>query len=335
MLSGRVDQLCQFIEENGLQAPPIPQEDDALLRKVWKSIGISHVTGSKDNSINTTLNATPQPDPPPIQNPLSDLLQTRTARTSTDQGQRRPQPSLLDQNTDAQLVQSQQAPNVPTAVPTLPTDSNGAPVQGHPRPADLSDTNDDLLNWDWNVTDDPTLTLQAHHTPGTPSLGSGQLFNLSDSPKQPSRAQIPSYSSSSEEDYSDTENMEELVNRLSDRIGTLQIGPGGQVRYYGPTSNFNLVDMPAPDNLTVHRTIRNDGQECLNRLNIGKEVPIEIEDHLINLYFTWQDPALHVVNRDMYEKAKVRWRDAIEDTPYYSEALRNSMWVHVRMLPTP
>ncbi|KAH8659465.1 fungal-specific transcription factor domain-containing protein, partial [Ilyonectria robusta] len=122
-----------------------------------------------------------------------------------------------------------------------------------------------------------------------------------------------------------TESTEALVDQLSDRIGSLQIGPGGQVRYYGPTSNFNLVEMPAPDNLTVHRTVRNDGQEYLDFLGLGKAVPPELEAHLTNLYFTWQDPAFHVVNREMFEAAKATWTDNQEDTPYYSEALLNAI----------
>ncbi|KAF9875237.1 hypothetical protein CkaCkLH20_07057 [Colletotrichum karsti] len=82
--------------------------------------------------------------------------------------------------------------------------------------------------------------------------------------------------------------------------------------------------MPTPDNMTVHRTVRNDGQEYLDRLDIGKEVPAEIEEHLVKLYFTWQDPASHVVQRNMYESAKLRWQEGT-DTPYYSEALRNAI----------
>ncbi|KAF4913700.1 Nitrogen assimilation transcription factor nit-4 [Colletotrichum fructicola] len=77
--------------------------------------------------------------------------------------------------------------------------------------------------------------------------------------------------------------------------------------------------------MTVHRTVRNDGQEYLDRLEIGKDVPNDIEDHLVNLYFTWQDPASHVVQREMYQKAKVQWCDHMVDNPYYSEALRNSI----------
>ncbi|KAF6785049.1 hypothetical protein CSOJ01_15650 [Colletotrichum sojae] len=135
----------------------------------------------------------------------------------------------------------------------------------------------------------------------------------------------PRLSSASDGEDSDADSTEELVDRLSDRIGSLQIGSDGHIRYYGPTSNFNLVQMPAPDNMTVHRTVRNDRQEYLNRLDIGKDVPPDIEEHLVDLYFTWQDPTSHVVQSEMYENAKVQWRDGMLNTPYYSEALRNSI----------
>ena len=77
--------------------------------------------------------------------------------------------------------------------------------------------------------------------------------------------------------------------------------------------------------MNVHRTIRNDGAEHLERLGVNKEVPTEIEDHLMNLYSTWQDTLFHAVDRKMFEEARVIWHDKREDTSYYSEALRNAM----------
>jgi hypothetical protein len=108
-------------------------------------------------------------------------------------------------------------------------------------------------------------------------------------------------------------------------MGSLQIGADGHIRFYGPTSNFSLMDMPSADPLHVHRSICHDGQEYLDRLEVGAKVPAEIEDHLINLYFTWQDSSFHIVDRDMHEKGKVKWHVDMQDTPYYSEALRNAI----------
>jgi hypothetical protein len=126
---------------------------------------------------------------------------------------------------------------------------------------------------------------------------------------------------------SNSQDMEEIVHRLSDRMGSLQIGSDGQVRYYGPTSHFNLLRMPTPDKLTIHRNVRKDGQDYLYRMGIGKSVPPDLEAHLINLYFTWHNPSFDVVDRKMYEEAKQRWQDEVAETPYYSEALTNAMLV--------
>lgn len=76
------------------------------------------------------------------------------------------------------------------------------------------------------------------------------------------------------------ESVDELADQLSDRVGTLHIKPGGHICFYGSTSNFNLLESPATDvTMNVHRTVRNDGTEHLDRLGINKTVPPEIEKH--------------------------------------------------------
>ena len=119
--------------------------------------------------------------------------------------------------------------------------------------------------------------------------------------------------------------LEDIIHRLSDSSGSLQIGSDGKVRYYGPTSHFNLLRMPTPDNLTIHRDVWKDGQDYLHRFGLDKVVPRDLEDHLLNLYFSWNSPPVDMVDRDMFETAKERWQYSMEETPYYSEALKNAM----------
>ncbi|EXF83407.1 hypothetical protein CFIO01_13264 [Colletotrichum fioriniae PJ7] len=121
-----------------------------------------------------------------------------------------------------------------------------------------------------------------------------------------------------------TAETEDLVDQLSDRIGSLQIRAGGHIRYYGPTSNFSLAQLPFPDVFAARRTIRNDGNDLLGRLGLNKSVPCALEEHLIKLYFAWQDPVLHVVNQHMFYQAKSRWDDG-EESPYFSESLKNAL----------
>lgn len=128
---------------------------------------------------------------------------------------------------------------------------------------------------------------------------------------------------------SDEENEAEsdVIEQLSNRIGTLKIAGDGHWRFYGATSNLNLVDVSAtqqrqrPD----ARTVRHDGQDILNHLRVGQSVDQALEDHLVELYFTWQNPSIYVVDKEMFMTARTKWRNEYDDTPFYSEVLTNAM----------
>jgi hypothetical protein len=124
--------------------------------------------------------------------------------------------------------------------------------------------------------------------------------------------------------------VEGFINHLSDRMGRLQVGPQGQIQYYGPTSLYNLLEVPIPSKASDHRRSWMDGQDLFDFLGIGQEVPVLFEEHLVNLYFTWHNPSLYVVDREVYERAKHRWHTADEESPYYSGALNNAMYVQPR-----
>ncbi|KAJ6023459.1 uncharacterized protein N7446_013821 [Penicillium canescens] len=115
-----------------------------------------------------------------------------------------------------------------------------------------------------------------------------------------------------------TSDIEGLVDEISDRVGTLKIGPGGKTRFYGPTSTFCLTEMPFLDNYEANQP------KPIYHSESEEDIPTALEDHLLNLYFSWQDPSFHIVDRDIYEEAKEKWGN-LEETPYYSEALRNAM----------
>jgi hypothetical protein len=127
------------------------------------------------------------------------------------------------------------------------------------------------------------------------------------------------------DESSNTEGIEDLIDQLSDRVGTLRIGPRGETQFYGPTSTFNLVDMPLSQHSIAQSVLWNINYDSLDRLGISQEIPIDLEEHLINLYFSWHNPACRIVDRKRYEAAKERSYSEMEPSPFYSESLRNAM----------
>ncbi|KAH7171429.1 fungal-specific transcription factor domain-containing protein [Dactylonectria macrodidyma] len=320
LLSGRIEQLCNFIQDNSLQPPLMPEDEQVALVKVLGHLKLTHTYASRDASNKAASN-------------------TRTSPKQSSHNVQTGEPSPTNQENNTRTAVQPPAPESLTpwarlsdgilpSIQVAKTASNHTHASddmnllGEPTPHDQLSAS--LPTADWN-NGDAGFSFQSDFPLEAGFFGDMISFSAVGSEGVKERIRLPTEPVNPDDAASDTESTEALVEQLSDRIGSLQIGPGGQVRYYGPTSNFNLVQMPAPDNLTVHRTVRNDGQEYLDCLGVGKAVPLELETHLTNLYFTWQDPAFHVVNREMFETAKITWTDNQEDTPYYSEALLNAI----------
>jgi hypothetical protein len=119
---------------------------------------------------------------------------------------------------------------------------------------------------------------------------------------------------------------DEIVDQLSARIGSFQIAEDGQLRYFGATSNLHILHNGIFSlSKSPTRSIRIDGKEVLERAGLGQTVDPEIERHLTNMYFKWEDPAIHVVDEDMYHEEHEKWISGIDGSPFYSETLKNAM----------
>ncbi|OGM49506.1 hypothetical protein ABOM_001741, partial [Aspergillus bombycis] len=123
----------------------------------------------------------------------------------------------------------------------------------------------------------------------------------------------------------DSDSDDEVTNQVSYRLGRLQLTHHGQLRYFGSTSNLTLLDAlvgvipPSPSSL------QRDTQEVLENADLNIPVQEELERHLIELYFAWQDPWLHVVDMDVFWKAQSGYPNERSSTQYYSRALSNAM----------
>ncbi|KAJ5279016.1 fungal-specific transcription factor domain-containing protein [Penicillium angulare] len=322
LLVNRVDELFQFIVDEGLSPPPMFNENDTALKNALETLGLGHIKMALEAIETKERHPSDSDHPGNIQTNLIDEV----PNYDVDIGELDPDMNLLIQPFISNIE------NQPDLHPSDTASSHGAASDGsfelldNSSPVNLVKCSETVAKEQFPGSGSPNNCANAN---GVQVDRENQIFGASWSRKtsKPSMRSdtVSPRADHTCTDFNDGSEMEDIVHRLSNRMGSLQIGTDGNVRYYGPTSHFNLLRMPTPDNLTVHRTVRKDGQDILNRLSIGKHVPKELENHLLNLYFTWQNPAIDVVDRGMYQMARQQWQDHMEDTPYYSEALTNAM----------
>lgn len=326
LFSARIDQLCQFIENNGLESPLMKPEDEAGINRVLDTLQIPRRQVKK---------RTPGMD----KESLADSQQN--VATSPVQS---PLAAGASPSFDSQL--NQVPGNIPVTAST-PQNlySNSVFFPPAERSSDAGNPfalNSGLLNshnWGFSLPTAESLDMLYANLEGGPNLAA-ETTSLSPESLQFSQdiAQQPGvlleqaqYHKDYDSDSGDEEDEAEkdVIDQISHRIGTLKIAGDGHLRFYGATSNLNLVDVSAtqqrqrPD----ARTVRHDGQDILNHLRVGQPVDQGLEDHLVELYFTWQNPTTYVVDKEMYMIARSKWRNEYDDTPFYSEVLTNAMYV--------
>ncbi|KAJ5089914.1 hypothetical protein N7532_008598 [Penicillium argentinense] len=324
LFSARIDQLCQFIYDQGLLPPAMDPEDEAGINRVLDTLqiprGAARMTSLSMGDQNMTKKTATPADtgPSPVQSPpiitppgqAQGSVEGAPASTTPSQGG---------------VTGSQQNGMPPSADPWNPYGM----VRGAP-------DNQNFVHWGFTLPTAESLdTIYANLNGGAgamPNTGlSPDTFQIGmDMAQQPGvlLGQVSNYNQDHDSD-SDEENPAEsdVIEQLSNRIGTLKIAGDGHLRFYGATSNLNLVDVSAtqqrqrPD----ARTVRHDGQDILNHLRVGQPVDQALEDHLVELFFTWQNPSICVVDKAMYMTARLKWRNEYDDTPFYSEVLTNAM----------
>lgn len=117
-----------------------------------------------------------------------------------------------------------------------------------------------------------------------------------------------------------------LVDQLSGRMGSLQIADDGQLRFYGPTSNLTILQNgPLSINATALHFSDDHWQQILNQAGVGQHVATELEDHLLKLYFCWEDPSIHVVDERIFWRERTDHAQALISSSTYSRLLTNAM----------
>ncbi|KAE8148476.1 fungal-specific transcription factor domain-containing protein [Aspergillus avenaceus] len=323
LLLNRVDQLCCFIQMNELEPPSMSQEKHLALRTVLENLGLADASpnlaqqGSRKiyQAANTAKGTS-------AREPNSQLA---TVNSPVQHGPERPETQVATGNSyEDDFLQDIQLQDI-HVFPTHEDDSPVISLTTDHQNITRANPTDESNGWNWE------LGLETCITPVSPEIqhvlnpSPGETFqNTLEEAPEPFEILAAEDDRTLVDDSSSAEDVEGLIDELSDRVGTLHIGPGGQTHFYGPTSTFNLAGIPVFNSAKTCRTVHHETSECLLRLKLNKELPATLETHLINLYFAWQDPSFHAVDRKMYEEAKRKWY-AKEETPFYSEALRNAM----------
>jgi hypothetical protein len=109
-------------------------------------------------------------------------------------------------------------------------------------------------------------------------------------------------------------------------MGSLQIAEDGQLRFYGATSNLHILhNGPLSLSRSKFRSPNEQGADLLLGAGVGHFVDPSIEDHLLKLYFTWEEPSIHVVEEAVFWRERTNCRDAGLFNQLYSEVLTNAM----------
>lgn len=126
---------------------------------------------------------------------------------------------------------------------------------------------------------------------------------------------------------SDNDDQEEVIRQISERLGSLQIAEDGELRFFGATSNLNLLSetMDTVHQMSYNETIRARGEARLIATGLNIHVESTLVSHLVDLYCAWQNSSHRVVEKAMYNEKRARYENGIDDSTLYSETLTNAM----------
>lgn len=84
------------------------------------------------------------------------------------------------------------------------------------------------------------------------------------------------------------------VDELTNVLGTFTLGDAGELRFFGAASNFNLNPNYSFNDSSATGA-RLEGMKAASLLYDNLEVPHELRDHLLSLYWKWQNSWQYLV----------------------------------------
>lgn len=293
--SQRLRQLEAFIHAHGLAIPSMDPDNEAILTQLlslYAPDASPRPSHAQTNSPETAINKRPRllPDLAPI---------TSTAADPTDG------PQLL--SFDPLDVSS------PNMQAMLQASEDVVDISGVPLPfnscldVDWVWDHSMMAHADSNIDMEDVGLWMQNPLPGTSS-------NLS-----PSR-------SADDDDSTDDEDHSAVTNQLSARLGSLLTTGNGERHFYGATSNLNFAQGGIVS--ALHAKPSRKGAQASSRLEaagLDHFIGRDVEDHLLQLYFTWHNPSLYTVDQTLFSKAHKKYEEGDVETPFFSPFLLNAM----------
>ncbi|KAK5049316.1 hypothetical protein LTR84_004245 [Exophiala bonariae] len=133
---------------------------------------------------------------------------------------------------------------------------------------------------------------------------------LEDFPADQRRDDLPSGLPESNE-TSDDDGDTDIAPGLAARLGSLHIAADGRLRFYGTASNYHFLlgnqDL-LPVNDHTFLDIRREAVLALEHAKLDREVPLRLEDELIDLFFKWHNPCHATIDQVTFDLARVQDR---------------------------
>lgn len=119
---------------------------------------------------------------------------------------------------------------------------------------------------------------------------------------------------------------EYLGDIISSREGALKTFGGSEPRYFGATSNLTLLEgYSGPEERKSALDGLDQGQKAILPAELDLDIDPSIVDYLAGLYFEWQNPSFHVVDKDIFEREVREKKTRVIATRYLTDALVNVM----------
>ncbi|RKL43066.1 hypothetical protein BFJ72_g4479 [Fusarium proliferatum] len=110
-----------------------------------------------------------------------------------------------------------------------------------------------------------------------------------------------SYSTSEGDSLPDDSSYRSPIKDISDRLGALNIGEDGQIHYFGSRSNFSLLkNSPVASSTVSSRDLQKQAADTLDQLNLRVEVSDELRNHLLDLFWSWQNTWQYLVVKELF-----------------------------------